>query len=86
MNLQQRFLSNMGKNGHVGVLKKVYQMIPCLSLNYFKCFSLIHLQFNWLGIHLVFPVLLFQPPWNFIVIEGASYDPVITKLMCHFDL
>ena len=46
--LQQKFTSNVGKNGPVGVLKRVYQTMPFLLLNK-MIFWLSYLGLDWVG-------------------------------------
>ena len=65
--LQQSFTCNTGKNGQIGVFKRVHQAMPFLALTEL-IFSIIYLGFDWFGIQLVCTILLFQAFWNLIII------------------
>ena len=45
--LLQMFTGSVGKNGQVGVLKRVYQTVPFLLLNYMTCCFIIK---GWAGL------------------------------------
>ena len=64
----KKFNRNARKSGPVGVLKRAYQTMPVLPLNYLVfCFT--NLGLDWLDTQLVFIILLFQHFWNLIILR-----------------
>ena len=64
--LHQRSTRSVGRNGKVGVLKRVYRTMPYLSLNKLTFWSF-YLGLAWPGMQLVFIVLLFLLFWSLII-------------------
>ena len=56
--LQQRFTNTVGKNGQVGVLERVYQIMPFLFFYYLILLHLIRVGLA--GVQLAYTILLLQ--------------------------
>ena len=83
--LQQRFISSVGKKGHVDVLERVYQTMPYLLLklvDFLVCLFRLGLAQCTIGIYHSAILAFLQPHYH----HKASNHSIISELIHHFYL